>query len=130
LSDGGCTYDYRALSAAVLKLDIRGVDAGHLGAQPLDELMQMQKDQLRGGALYIDASGAASVATRVRDEWVAWVRANRRRFGALSILVASRIMQLTLAVARETAGAGQQWRIYDDAAAFEADLRQKTGRTA
>jgi hypothetical protein len=59
---------------------------------------------------------------------VAWIRAHRDDFATMSILAGSRLMQLTFGLAREAAQAGQRMRIYDDRAAFDADLQRQLGR--
>ena len=127
LTDGACSYRYQKLSPALLQLVIEGRDSGRLGALPLDELQVQQQGQVRTGMLFVDASGAGSVDARVRDEWVAWIRAHRDDFGAMSILAGSRLMQLTFGLAREAAQAGQRMRIHDDRAAFEADRQRQLG---
>jgi hypothetical protein len=119
LSAGGCTFTFRRLRPAVLLVTINGNDKGQFGTATLDEI---RLEILRGKPLelFVDARDATGVAVSVSEDWTRFFTQNRENLSRVSVLVGSRIMNLTIAIAQHLSRTGNLIQIYSDPATFDA----------
>jgi hypothetical protein len=119
LSAGGCTFAFRRLRPAALLVTISGNDKGQFGTATLDEI---RLEILRGKPLelFVDARDATGVAVSVSEDWTRFFTQNRESLSRVSVLVGSRIMNLTIAIAQHLSRTGNLIQIYSDPATFDA----------
>lgn len=116
-----CALSIRRPAPGVVVVAISGTDTGELGDAPFRALA----DDISGRApieLFIDARGTRAASMHVSKDWALWLAANRARFRQVSMLTATRFIQLTADFVRNFAQLGETMRIYTDPAAFEGAL--------
>ena len=118
-----CRLAIERPAGAVIVVRLTGWDVGEFGDAPLKEL-----DKLLAGAEpvgpYIDARAVKGATVDVSNEWAQWLRRNRARFAHVSMLTGGPFVQLTAKFVQRFAELGEVMRIYTDAAAFDAALRE------
>ena len=123
-SDEHCTMTVRRLGPGAVLVEIRGYDRGLLGLAPLDEVAK-EMGRYPPVALFVDAAEAEGATWAVSQQWTRWFQANRDRLARVAILVRSRYVRQTVAVARELSRTGRLIEIYDDADRFAHAVRQE-----
>jgi len=119
LRAGGCTFSYRRLRAGALEILIEGIDNGQFGTATLDELsLALMRD--RPLELFVDASAASMPAVAVSKEWTRFFSLNQKDFRRVSVLVSSKSVQLTMAIAQHLSQTGRLIQIYTDADVYRA----------
>jgi hypothetical protein len=121
LSAGDCSFVYRRPKAGVLVVAISGHDDGQFGTTTLDEIAAaLARD--RPLQLFVDARDALGAAVSVSDEWTRFFVANRVGLSRVHVLVGSKAVYLTIAIAQHLSRTGDLIQIYSDPAIFESRL--------
>jgi hypothetical protein len=122
LKDARCSFTFRR-HPGVMEIRIEGIDNGQLGAAPLDEIAiaLLREHPLE---LFVDATRASMPAVSVSREWTRFFSANRARLKRVSVLVGSRSVELTVAIAQHLSQTGRLIQIYSDEELFEARRAQ------
>jgi hypothetical protein len=121
LSAAGCSFVYHRPRPGVLVVTITGLDDGQFGTSTLDEI-RMELLRHRPLELFIDAREAIGAAVSVSDEWTRFFALNRDALRRVSVLVGSKVLYLTVAIAQHLSRTGNMIQIYSDPALFEARL--------
>jgi hypothetical protein len=114
--------------SGVIVMKFEGCDVGEFGDTPFRELEQ-DLDALSLVEIFVDARTTASASLDVSAEWAQWMMANQERIRRLNILCGSRFIELTATFVQRFTQFGPRMRIYTEAAAFDAALRQAAGST-
>lgn len=123
-SEERCTITVRRLRPGAMLVRIRGYDRGLLGMAPLDEVAQ-EVGRCPPVALFVDAAEAEGATWAVSQQWTRWFQDHRERLSRVAILVRSKFVRQTVAVARELSRTGRLIEIYDDADRFAQVMRQE-----
>jgi hypothetical protein len=117
-----CQLTIERPRAAMVVIKLAGWDAGEFGDLPMRELA---KDLAANPTieLFIDARDVKGATTDVSGDWANWLNMHRARFQHISMLTGSRLIQVTAKFVREYADLVEVMKIYTDAAAFDAALR-------
>lgn len=119
LSAGGCTFVFHPLRAGAMLVTIAGLDTGQFGARTLDEI-RLELLRHRPLELFIDAREAVGAAVSVSQEWTRFFSLNREHLSRVSVLVGSKVVELTVAIAQHLSRTGNLIQIYSDAETFDA----------
>jgi hypothetical protein len=125
LSSGDCAFLYQRPRAGVLLITISGHDAGQFGTSTLDEIhAAINREGIL--ELFVDAREAPGAAVSVSDDWTRFFSLNREKLSRVHVLVGgSKVMQLTVAIARHLSRTGNLIQIYSDAEIFNGKLNNK-----
>ena len=119
LEAGDCSFVYARPKPGVLLVTIAGYDTGQFGTTSLDEIRaELQRQQTL--ELFVDAREAFGATVSVSDEWTRFFTSNRERLKRVSVLVGSKAVYLTVAIAQHLSRTGSLIQIYSDAELFEA----------
>jgi hypothetical protein len=121
LSAAGCTFHYRRSRPGALHVTIAGNDTGQLGSAPLDEIA-IALVRERPLELFVDAREALGPPARVSDEWTAFFARNRADLFRVHVLVGSKVVELTVAIAGHLSRTGNLIQIYSDPDLFASRL--------
>jgi len=119
LSAGRCAFLFSRPRAGVLEVRIEGTDKGQFGTAALDEIA-LAIVRERPIELFVDASKASMPTVAVSREWTRFFKLNRKDLKRVSVLVGSRSVELTIAIAKHLSETGNLIQIYTDAALFES----------
>jgi phage tail sheath gpL-like len=121
LSSGDCAFLYKRPRSGVLHVTISGHDTGQFGTSTLDEINGAIN---REGVLelFIDAREAFGAAVSVSDDWTKFFALNREKLSRVHVLVGSKVVQLTGAIAQHLSRTGNLIQIYSDAELFDGKL--------
>jgi hypothetical protein len=119
LSDQDCTFVFRRLKPGALLVTITGQDAGQFGTSTLDEI-RLELMRQRPLELFVDAREAFGAAVSVSDEWTRFFSLNREHLKRVSVLVGSKFVYLTVAIAQHLSRTGNLIQIYSDPETFDA----------
>ena len=119
LSAGRCTFTFTRLAAGVLDVRIEGTDKGQFGTAALDEIA-LAIVRERPIELFVDASKASMPTVSVSQEWTRFFKLNRKDLKRVSVLVSSKSVELTIAIAKHLSETGNLIQIYSDPTLFEA----------
>jgi hypothetical protein len=122
LSSGDCTFLYQRPRPGVLLVTISGHDNGQFGASTLDEILAAIN---REGSLelFVDARAAVGAAVSVSEDWTRFFAVNQGKLSRVHVLVgASKVLQLTVAIAQHLSRTGNLIQIYSDASTFNGKL--------
>lgn len=118
LRDERCTFTFKA-SPGALDITIEGVDRGQFGSAPLDEIARaILRD--RPLELFVDASAASMPVVDVSRQWTQFFALNQKDLKRVSVLVGSKAVELTIAIAQHLSRTGKLIQIYSDREVFEA----------
>jgi hypothetical protein len=122
LSAAGCTFTFERPAAGVIVVAICGFDKGELGDAPLKEI---SSDIGLGGPLelFVDASQASGAAKEVSDAWTRFFAERQRDLKRVHVLVGSKVVQLTIAIAQHLSRTGSLVQLYSDPEIFADRLR-------
>ena len=126
LKDDRCTFTFRS-SPGVLDIRIEGVDRGQLGNAPLDEIARaLVRD--RPLELFVDATRASMPTVEVSRDWTRFFSLNQKDLKRVSVLVSSKSVELTIAIAQHLSQTGKLIQIYSDEEIYEARKAQAVKR--
>jgi hypothetical protein len=121
LSAGDCSFLYTRVSPASLRVVIKGHDTGQFGTATLDEITAaIARD--RKIELFIDARDAVGAAVSVSDDWTRFFSRQREGLGRVHVLVGSKVVYLTVAIAQHLSRTGSLIQIYSDPGIFQSRL--------
>ena len=121
LSVPGCSVIYERVRPGVLLVSISGNDKGDFGTRVLDEI-RLELLRHHPLELLVDASAVVGVALSVSNEWTQFFALNRATLKRVSVLVGSKAVELTVAIAQHLSDTGRLVQIYSDPAVFAAYL--------
>lgn len=124
LSADRCTFTFERLDPGVLLVTISGYDRGGFGTAVLDEFAGEMR-RFAALEIFIDASEAQGATWEVSQQWTSWFRAHRDHLARVSILVRSKFLRQTIAVAKELSRTGDLIAIYSDPDRFAEALRER-----
>lgn len=116
-----CTFHFRRPRAGALEIRIQGVDNGQFGTATLDEIA-LALVRERPLELFVDASAASMPPVSVSQEWTRFFSLNQKDLKRVSVLVSSKTVELTMAIAQHLSQTGKLIQIYTDAELYEARL--------
>jgi hypothetical protein len=119
LRAGRGTFRFARPVPGVLDIVIHGIDNGQFGKATLDEIA-MALVRERPLELFVDASAASMPAVAVSREWARFFALNAKDLKRVSVLVTSKTVELTIAIAQHLSQTGKLIQIYTDAELFEA----------
>jgi hypothetical protein len=121
LTSGESAFKFTRPQARVLVVTVTGYDKGQLGTAPLDEIGSV----LRVAAplqLFVDARNAVGATVRVSQDWTSFFSRHRQDLAHVHVLAGSKMVELTVAIARHLSRTDSLIQIYSDPAIFEAQL--------
>lgn len=119
LTAGRCRFEYRRPRPHVVEVRIEGTDTGQFGTATLDELA-MALVRERPLELYVDASMASMPSVGVSQDWTRFFAQNQKDLTRVSVLVSSKSVELTIAIAQHLSRTGRLIQIYSDAELYAA----------
>jgi hypothetical protein len=119
LSAGGCAFVFRRPRPGVLHVVITGLDTGQFGTTTLDEI-RAEIGRNRPIELFVDAREAVGAAVSVSDEWTRFFSSHRSDLKRVHVLVGSKVLYLTVAIAQHLSRTGNLIQIYSDPETFES----------
>jgi hypothetical protein len=121
LADPVCTFLFRRLRPGALLVTITGHDRGQFGTRSLDEV-RLEILRHHPLELFIDANEAVGATARVSQEWTQFFSLNREHLKRVSVLVGSKAVHLTVAIAQHLSRTGNLIQIYSDPQTFTMQL--------
>jgi hypothetical protein len=119
ISDDRCTFRFERIAPGVLEIVIDGIDNGQFGTAPLDQIA-LALVRERPLEIFIDAGAASMPAVSVSREWTRFFSLNRKDLKRVSVLVSSRSVELTVAIAQHLSDTGKLIQIYSDPELYQA----------
>ena len=119
LSAGRCAFTFSRPREGTLAVLIEGTDKGQFGTAALDEIA-LAIVRERPIELFVDASRASMPTVAVSREWTRFFKLNRKELKRVSVLVSSKSVELTVAIAKHLSETGNLIQIYTDSALFES----------
>ena len=124
LSAAGCSFFYERQQPGVLLVTISGHDNGQFGTSTLDEI-RAEIDREREIELFVDAREALGAAVSVSEEWTRFFELNQKNLKRVHVLVGSKVVYLTVAIAQHLSRTGNLIQIYSDPELFLGRLGNK-----
>ena len=121
MTSGDASFTFARPKAGVLVVTITGYDKGQFGVAPLDEIAAV----LRVAAplhLFVDARDAVGATMRVGEDWTSFLSRHRAELAHVHVLAGSKMVELTVAIARHLSRTDRLIQIYSDPKIFEAQL--------
>jgi hypothetical protein len=115
------TFLFERPKPNVLVVTIRGYDKGQFGTAPLDEIASV----LRVAApvqLFVDARDAVGATVRVSEDWTRFITHHAADLSHVHVLVGSKMVELTIAIARHLSRTDRLIQMYSDPSIFEEQL--------
>jgi len=97
----------------VLEIRIAGADSGQFGTATLDEIA-MALVRERPLELFVDAAEASMPAVAVSQDWTRFIALNQNDLKRVSVLVSSKSVALTMAIAQHLSSTGKLMQVYSD----------------
>jgi hypothetical protein len=119
LSAGNCTFAFRRLRPGALHVVITGLDSGQFGTTTLDEI-RAEIARSKPVELFVDAREAVGPAVSVSDDWTRFFSTHRSELSRVHVLVGSKVVELTIAIAQHLSRTGNLIQIYSDPEIFAA----------
>ena len=113
LTAGRAKFVFERLRPGALHLTISGIDSGQFGTATLDEV-RLEMLRHRPVELFVDAEAAVAVSVHVSKEWTQFFSLNREHLQRVSVLVGSKAIELTIAIAQHLSRTGNLIQIYSD----------------
>jgi hypothetical protein len=118
-------FEFARPNPRVAVITITGYDKGQFGTAPFDEIGSF----LRVAApleLFIDARDALGATVRVSQDWTSFLSRHKGDFSHVHVLAGSKMVELTVAIARHLSRTGNLIQIYSDPEIFAAQLAAAT----
>ncbi len=127
LAAAGLRFVYQRPRPGVLLMRIHGDDRNQLGDAPFAEL---DAELARHPALdlFVDTAASPGAISEVREAWTDWLRRNRHRLARVTILAATRYLEVTINVAKLFSRTGDLIRVHSDRGRFEQEIAVAAGR--
>ena len=119
LSAGAAEFMFERLRPGTVIVTVTGIDNGQFGTATLDEI-RLEMLRHRPVELFVDAKAAVAVSVQVSREWTQFFSLNRDHLKRVSVLVGSKAIELTVAIAQHLSQTGNLIQIYTDADLFAA----------
>ena len=122
MTSGTTEFVFARPSVSVLVVRIAGYDRGQFGTAPLDEIGSV----LRVAApvqLFVDARDATGATVRVSEDWTRFLTRHAADLEHVHVLVGSKMVELTVAIARHLSRIDRLMQIHSDPALFETQLQ-------
>ena len=127
MKSGESALAFARPTSSVLVVTIFGYDKGQFGTAPFDEIGSV----LRVAApvhLFVDARNAVGATVRVSEDWTSFLSRHRTELAHVHVLVGSKMVELTVAIARHLSRTDRLIQIYSDPAVFETQLDAASAR--
>ena len=124
LQAGDCSFVYRRARPGALLVTITGMDGGQFGTSTLDEIttaLARVHEELEA-PLAREAIGAA---VSVSDDWTRFFSSHRASLERVHVLVGSKVVELTVAMAQHLSRTGNLIQIYSDPEIFASRLEAR-----
>jgi hypothetical protein len=122
---GDAAFEFARPTPSVLAITITGYDKGQFGTAALDEIVSVLR--VAGPVqLFIDARNAVGATVRVSQDWTSFFSRYRRELINVHVLAGSKMVEVTVAIARHLSHTGNLIQIYSDPAVFEDQLARAT----
>jgi hypothetical protein len=122
MTSGKAGFTFERLKPGVLLVTISGIDKGQFGTATLDEI-RLEMLRQRPVELFVDAEAAVAVSVEVSREWTQFFSLNREHLKRVSVLVGSKAIELTIAIAQHLSQTGNLIQIYSDHDLFHARVQ-------
>ena len=119
ISDPRCTFVYERIRPGVLEIRIAGTDSGQFGTATLDEISLALRRE-RPLELFVDAAEASMPTVAVSQDWTRFIALNQKDLKRVSVLVSSKSVALTMAIAQHLSNTGKLMQIYSDRELYES----------
>ncbi len=121
LAAGDGVFEFRRPRAGVLVVTISGLDEGQFGTATLDEITAALA---REGTLelFVDARDAYAATVGVSDDWTRFFATHRARLSRVHVLVGTKVVHLTVAMAQHLSRTGDLIQIYSDPEIYRSRL--------
>ena len=126
MSAGKGEFLFERLQPGTLLVTISGQDLGQFGTATLDEI-RLELLRHRPLELFIDAAAAQVVSVDVSREWTQFFSLNREQLKRVNVLVGSKALELTVAIAQHLSQTGNLIQIYTDRELFAARVQSARG---
>ena len=121
MSSRDTAFEFARPKPNVLVVTITGYDKGALGTAPLDEIAAVLR--IAGPVhLFIDARNAVGAAVRVSEDWTRFITRHQADLAHVHVLAGSKMVELTVAIARHLSRTDRLIQLYSDPSLFEAQL--------
>jgi hypothetical protein len=128
LRAGRGSFRFSRPAPGLLEIVIEGTDNGQFGTATLDEIA-MALVRERPLEIFIDAAAASMPSVPVSREWARFFAKNAGDLKRVSVLVTSKTVELTVAIAQHLSQTGKLIQIYTDAELFGTRrLAARSGR--
>jgi hypothetical protein len=124
LQAGDCSFVYRRPRPGALLVTITGMDGGQFGTSTLDEITTALAREGRL-ELFVDAREAIGAAVSVSDDWTRFFSSHRSSLDRVHVLVGSKVVELTVAMAQHLSRTGNLIQIYSDPEIFASRLETR-----
>lgn len=116
-----CDLTVQSFPPRVVVLVLSGTDIGEFGDAPFQALERYfsTSEQVE---LFVDARHVRAASINVSGEWARWLFTRKIHLQHVSMLTASRFVQMTAEFVRRFADLGCLMRIYTDPASFDSAL--------
>ncbi|MEO5671598.1 MAG: hypothetical protein ABIR26_12965 [Ramlibacter sp.] len=126
LTAGKAEFLFERLRPGALLVTISGSDMGQFGTATLDEIrLELMRQQPI--ELFVDAEAAVAVSVGVSRDWTHFFSQKRDQLQRVSVLVGSRAIELTIAIAQHLSQTGNLIQIYSDRGLFHARVQAARG---
>lgn len=121
MSAGDSAFEFNRPRAGVLVVTITGYDKGQCGTAPLEEIDSVLR--LAGRLqLFVDARSAVGATVRVSEDWTRFISRRKDELARVHVLAGSKMVELTVAIARHLSHTDKLIQIYSDPEIFTAQL--------
>jgi hypothetical protein len=114
-----CALTYTRLRPGVMLVRIFGFDRGELIREEIEEL-EAELTAHPPLALLVDLREAEGATKVVSDAWTQWFRTRKPQLQEVHILVMSKLLDVTVNVAKLFSRTGELIQVYSDASRFES----------
>jgi hypothetical protein len=126
LSSGRASFTYERLRQGALLITVDGIDNGQFGTATLDEV-RIEFLRHRPLELFVDAQAAVAIGVGVSKEGTHFFALTREHLKRVSVLVGSKAIELTVAIAQHLSQTGNLIQIYTDRELFESRVSAARG---
>ena len=121
IASGEAAFVFARPASGVLVVTITGYDKGQFGTAALDEIGSVLRLRTRVH-LFVDARNAVGATVRVSEDWTGFLARHQTELARVHVLVGSKMVELTVAIARHLSRTDRLIQLYSDPAVFEDQL--------